>query len=205
MGNSVFPVLEDNPNVFCHAMDFSDNAIALLKADERFRGDRCNAFVWDISEAEIPEHAVPPRSCDFALCCFFLSAIPPEKQRSALSHIQRALKPDGKLLFRDYASGDLAEKRFAPSSQMDTHYFVRQDGTLSYFFDRQSLSELANYAGFTTEEVHEVERVVVNRKEEKVMHRRFLTGRFKPRAVTRAEYRSPAAPAKFDSDRLPAK
>lgn len=43
---------------------------------------------------------------------FVLSAISPEKMHAALANVARVLKPgSGRLLFRDYAQGDLAQER----------------------------------------------------------------------------------------------
>lgn len=43
---------------------------------------------------------------------FVLSAISPERMHAALANVARVLKPgSGRLLFRDYAQGDLAQER----------------------------------------------------------------------------------------------
>lgn len=55
-------------------------------------------------------------SADIAMLCFVLSAVAPHLQSRFLAHVWAALKPSGLLLFRDYADGDLAQKRFRPVS-----------------------------------------------------------------------------------------
>jgi hypothetical protein len=55
-------------------------------------------------------------SADVAMLCFVLSAVAPQSQPRFIQHVCAALKPSGLLLFRDYADGDLAQKRFRPVS-----------------------------------------------------------------------------------------
>ena len=92
--------------------------------------DNITAFVWDIlNPCPMVDLAV-----EFMSLVFVLSAIPPDKQPIAISNIDTVLKPGGVLFFRDYAHGDGAEKRFGSNSKLGERWFVRQDGTLSYFF-----------------------------------------------------------------------
>jgi ubiquinone/menaquinone biosynthesis C-methylase UbiE len=55
---------------------------------------------------------VPEGTVDFVTMVFVLSAISPSQMHSALLNIARLLKPGkGKVLFRDYARGDLAQDK----------------------------------------------------------------------------------------------
>jgi hypothetical protein len=49
------------------------------------------------------------------------------------------LKPGGMLLLRDYGQFDLAQFRFQDFQKMSENFYVRGDGTMAYFFERQQL------------------------------------------------------------------
>lgn len=106
---------------------------------------------------------------------FTLSAIAPEQHKVALSKLRSLLRPgEGVLIFRDYADGDLAQHRFKNRSKIRELYFVRQDGTLSYFFDEEEVEKTAKEAGLHTMCTRRVNRRIENRKEVKTMHRVFM-------------------------------
>ena len=69
------------------------------------------------------------------------------------------MKPGGVLLLRDYAQGDLAERRFAPSAKIEEHYYVRGDGTLTHFFGVEQMAEEMRAAGMQVESNALVEKV----------------------------------------------
>jgi methyltransferase-like protein 6 len=62
--------------------------------------------------------------CDLASLIFVLSAIHPEKHVIALKNIAAILKPNGKVIFRDYAENDHAMLRFKPGTKVDINYFI---------------------------------------------------------------------------------
>lgn len=184
VANCAFPLLHKNRSIFVYAFDFAPTAIRLIKESERYDHTRIRAFVWDFSSTPIHDVEAQQRgtlSSDYADICvlvFVLSAIPPEKHLNALRNLFILLKPGGKLLFRDYATGDLAQTRFSTRSRIDDNYFVRQDRTLSFFFDEQNVRLLATEAGFEELYVKRVSRLLENRKRKLRMDRVFLQAEF---------------------------
>lgn len=176
-GNCAFPLLGANPSFSVYMFDFAPQAVELVKSSEPYDEKRCHAFVWDFASGNSPPEPLPPPA-HFALVVFVLSAIPPVKQQTAVNALAKLLKPGGKLLFRDYATGDMAQKRFAKSSTIASNYFVRQDSTLSFFFDEDHLHQLMEGAGLTKIYVRRVHRTITNRKEKIEMERVFLQAEY---------------------------
>ena len=112
------------------------------------------------------------------LMLFMLSAMAPEVHAVCFKWAATLLKPGGRLLFRDYAAGDAAQRRFKAGNQVQGRLFVRKDGTLSYFFTHSELEALAEGAGLQTHSLRRVERQVTNRAEGNTMHRVFTTAEF---------------------------
>ncbi|KAH7702457.1 Methyltransferase-like protein [Aphelenchoides avenae] len=109
VGNTTFPLLQSNPRLYMHSCDFSATAIDILRGNELFDAQRCDPFVWDIT---IETDHIEPGSLDYVLCIYVLSAIPPEKQQTAVRNLVRLLKPGGMLLVKDYGRHDLTQLRF---------------------------------------------------------------------------------------------
>ena len=107
-----------------------------------------------------------------------LSAIKPTEFSRVLNDIHSVLKPGGRILFRDYAVNDMAMIRFGPGTKLGDRHYLRQDGTQSYFFERDSLRKLAEEAGFSVKELEQVERSTTNKKEGIDAKRIFLQGVF---------------------------
>lgn len=189
VANSVWPLLEVNDTLRIHAFDFSATAINLIRSRDDYDPRKVNAFVWDFckmpicSVSDIERNGLDENTADFATMIFVLSAVPPQLQYAGLVNIVSILKPGGRLLFRDYAAGDLAQSRFKSRSRIAENYFVRQDRTLSYFFDEAGLRKVMNEAGLEEVCIRRVPRRIENRKEGVVMERVFLQAEFRKRAT----------------------
>jgi len=194
VGNTLFPLLEENPDIYIYAVDFSPKAIELIQSSPKFDPKRCLPLVFDITESGIENH-LPNllNSSNFALLIFVLSAISPKKMPIALHNLFQCLKPNGRVLFRDYAVNDMAQMRFEKNKtdkeakKLEENFYVRGDGTRAFYFSLDYLRKLFEDAGFIVEDVNYIHKEVENRKEGKRMNRIFIQGRFmRPNSVIRS-------------------
>lgn len=62
------------------------------------------------------------------------------------------LKPGGRVIIRDYAVGDMAQARFDAKVEeprkLQEQLYLRQDGTMSYFFELNEMVRLFSDVGF---------------------------------------------------------
>uniref|UniRef100_UPI003AAFCEEB tRNA N(3)-methylcytidine methyltransferase METTL6 isoform X2 n=1 Tax=Centroberyx gerrardi TaxID=166262 RepID=UPI003AAFCEEB len=142
-----------------------------------YRPERCSAFQCDLIRDDLREN-VPEGSVDVVTLIFVLSAIHPDKMRLALENISRVLKPGGVVLFRDYGLFDHAMLRFKAGNKLGENFYVRQDGTRSYFFSKELLAELFEAAGLRSAANDYVLRETVNKKEGLCVPRVFLQSKF---------------------------
>lgn len=138
VGNSLLPLLALNRDCTAYACDFSPAAIELLRAAPAYAaaGPRVHAFVADVTRDALSA-TIPPRSLDAASMVFVLSALSPGTMRAALLNVASVLRVGGRVLFRDYARGDVAQDRLAARGkrqQIDDAFFVRGDGTRAFYF-----------------------------------------------------------------------
>lgn len=186
VGNLVYPALERNATLRMFACDFSKQAITFVKTHQNYadlsQSGRIQAFVSDIT-SETPFPLIGPESLDFITCVFVLSAIPPERHALVFRHFLALLKPGGCICFRDYAVGDLAQLRFQQAKEipkLEDYLYVRQDGTMSYFFSAAYMLELVNTSGgFKVDSLGIVERRTTNMKRGIDKARYFLQGVFR--------------------------
>ncbi|XP_047325112.1 uncharacterized protein LOC124928904 [Impatiens glandulifera] len=187
-GNTIFPLIATYPDIFIHACDFSTRAVNLVKAHKDFSEARVNAFVCDLTADDLSQN-IPPSSVDVVTMIFVLSAVSPEKMPLAIKNISKVLKPGGCLLFRDYATGDLAQERFICKDQkLSENFYVRGDGTRAFYFSEEFLANLFEENGFDMKESNICCKQVENRSREIVMNRRWIQAAFRLRgANTRLE------------------
>jgi len=79
------------------------------------------------------------------------------------------MKPNGVVLFRDYGMHDLTQLRFAKGQRLepDQPFYVRKDGTRSFFFTHEHLTSIVEAAGFRVISITTECRTIENRKEGK--------------------------------------
>lgn len=177
VGNCIFPLLEDDLSIFVYACDFSPRAVEFVKSNPLYLPERCSAFQCDLTKDDLREN-VPAGGVDVVTLIFVLSAIHPDKMKAALQNIFRVLKPGGIVLFRDYGLYDHAMLRFKAGSKLGDNFYVRQDGTRSYFFSKELLTELFEDSGFRCVANDYVLRETVNKKEGLCVPRVFLQSKF---------------------------
>ncbi|XP_058036191.1 tRNA N(3)-methylcytidine methyltransferase METTL6 isoform X2 [Ahaetulla prasina] len=145
VGNCLFPLLEEDLNMFAYACDFSPRAVEYVKQNPLYDAKRCKVFLCDLTKDDLVEN-VPLESVDVIMLIFVLSAIHPEKMHLVLNNIYKVLKPGKYVLFRDYGLYDHAMLRFKSACKLGENFYVRQDGTRSYFFS----DEMDPYTVFLT-------------------------------------------------------
>ncbi|KAJ1660045.1 hypothetical protein IWQ61_000976 [Dispira simplex] len=177
VGNFVFPVLEANDRLFFYACDFSPRAVEFVKAHPGYSSGRCHAFVCDLTKDPLTEE-IPAGTVDLVSMIFVLSAIPPEKMAEAVRNVYRVLKPNGKVLFRDYGIYDAAQLRFKPGSKLCENFYVRQDGTMAYYFSQEYLTQIFTDAGFKSISSEYVLRKTTNVKNNLEVDRIFVQAKF---------------------------
>lgn len=178
VGNFIWPVIERNPDVQVYACDFSPRAVNYVKENQSYDPARCHAFVCDITKDRLAD-TIARHSVDIVSSVFVFSALPPEKQAAVVANIVEILKPGGRILFRDYGLYDLAQLRFKPGHKLENNLYVRQDGTLSYYFSTQRLHELFVRHGGLVELANEyVFKKLVNAKQKLDSDRVFVQAKF---------------------------
>ncbi|KAF3278546.1 hypothetical protein TWF970_004553 [Orbilia oligospora] len=197
-GNTLFPILSSNknPNFHIHGADFSKTSIELIRSNELYtlhHPKHVSASVWDLGNADgvLPE-GIEPESLDVVILIFVFSALHPDQWAYAVNNVNKCLKKGGKVLFRDYGRGDLAQVRFKKGRFLQENFYIRGDGTRVYFFDRDELGNIFDPkykpqveedteredTGMNTVLLGVDRRMLVNRARKIKMHRCWLQGLF---------------------------
>ncbi|OUS43593.1 S-adenosyl-L-methionine-dependent methyltransferase [Ostreococcus tauri] len=186
VGNSVYPLIRANLNMRVTAVDCSPTAVATLEKSPEFDPRRVRALVVDASEVNSMVGRVNDASMDAVTAVFFLSALTASGMRNVAEEVRRVLRPNGVLLFRDYARGDVKNagdsSQFVPGLRVDSatesdQMYRRGDGTLAVFFEPSELNEVFVSVGLVGA-CEIVSHTVTNRKLGVTMERRFVQGRF---------------------------
>lgn len=179
-GNTLFPVLQtnENPDLRIIGVDFSKQAVEIVRTAEQFDSKYAQADVWDLAEptGQLPP-GVEPGSVDIVVMIFVFSALSPEQWKQAMLNLQKLLKPGGQILFRDYGRYDLTQLRFKGGRMLDENFYIRGDGTRVYFFTEEELHEIFGEY-FTVKKVATDRRLMVNRQRRIKMFRIWLQASF---------------------------
>jgi len=144
-----------------------------LKKNADYNEERVTAFVCDPTKEAIPDSIVALNYADIAVMVFFLSAVDPERMGAVLSNIYATLKPGGVVIVRDYGLYDMTQMRFINKRgrKLGENFYMRADGTRTYFFSKEVLASMFELAGFTTSIVKYNTRELRNRKRRLSMYR----------------------------------
>lgn len=185
VGNAVAHVIKhnQNPRLHIYCCDISSNAIETLKKRQFYADnqEKVTAFQADISDSDsldILSKKIGLEAVDTITMIFTLSALKPDVMRSTLSRLSSLLKPGGMFLFRDYAKNDLTQLRFKGRAYLDNNYYVRSDGTTSYFFTKDYVGSLFSSVGLTQLQLKDDNRILVNRSKALKMCRCWIQAKF---------------------------
>jgi len=160
------------------ASDISGEAVELLEWSvekqlmaESSSAVRLETTTWDLTKP-IPDESWLNRG-DFGTLIFTLSAIHPDYQLESLRNCVTTLKPNGRLLFRDYGAYDMIQERC--KKRVGEWTVIKLDGVLCTFYTVDRLSKLFQDAGLALDEPPRYCMVRnVNRKQQSEMLRVFI-------------------------------
>ena len=134
----------------------------------------------DLVHEELPEE-IGENTIDIALLVFVLSAIDPSNMATVMKKVFKSLKPGALLLFRDYGLYDMTQMRFVAKKRrkIEESFYVRADGTRTYFFSLDVFKELATAVGFEIEKLKYDTRELKNRKRMLTMYRVWVTAKLR--------------------------
>ncbi|XP_065367776.1 tRNA N(3)-methylcytidine methyltransferase METTL6 [Calliphora vicina] len=183
VGNFVYPLMEEleslgQLNNYFYACDFSPRAVEFVRSNPKYDENKIKAFQCDITTDSIHGN-IPADSLDIISMIFVLSAISPDKFDGVIKNLHKVLKSGGIVLFRDYGRYDMAQLRFKSGHKIADNFYMRQDGTRSYYFAEQELAKLFEENGFEILSNSYVHRRTLNVKEGIDVPRIFLQGKFR--------------------------
>jgi methyltransferase-like protein 6 len=183
--NSVIESSKDVSKNFCAFV--SDPSLERDETDTTFPQDVKAAHVQFLAEVNTNDEDIG--LADVVLMMFVLSAVPPKRVARFMKQICDATKCGGKVCFRDYALYDLPMMRLncvysrcCDADGKAPRLYERGDGTLSRFFNLDTVKEIFESAGFVAEELRYATVFNNNRK----------TGERLKRAFVHAVFRKPA-------------
>uniref|UniRef100_A0A1B0BW20 tRNA N(3)-methylcytidine methyltransferase n=1 Tax=Glossina palpalis gambiensis TaxID=67801 RepID=A0A1B0BW20_9MUSC len=184
VGNFVYPLIEELDvlhqanKFFYYVCDFSPRAVQFVRNHPLYDDKRILAFQCDITTEDIQQH-IAPCSIDIITMIFVLSAITPEKFLLVIKNLHKLLKINGVVLFRDYGLYDMAQLRFKSGHKIIDNFYMRQDGTRSYYFEKNELAKLFLASGFEILSNTYIHRRTLNVKEGIDVPRIYVQSKFR--------------------------
>ena len=126
-------------NDFPHTLQ--QNIKKKSKKNENYDESKVKAFECDIVNDKFPNE-ITKHGIDYGLMLFVLSSINPSHYVSLVSKIWDILNVNGYIFIRDYGIYDMAQLRFKKGSQLKNNFYVRNDGTRSYFFETKEIKSI---------------------------------------------------------------
>ncbi|KAJ8674275.1 hypothetical protein QAD02_005537 [Eretmocerus hayati] len=177
VGNLIYPLLEDGISFKkIYACDLSPRAIEFLMKHELFNPEKIHAFQADITTDGCFQEI--DAAVNVATFIFVLSAVHPDHFSKVISNVYHIMDKSGLVLFRDYGRYDMAQLRFKPGHKISENFYMRQDGTRSYYFSTEEIQSLFESQGFKTVNCSYVQRRTINPKENINVPRIFVQGKF---------------------------
>lgn len=169
--------VDQTNSLFVYCCDFSPKAVDLVKQNPMYNEKRCHAFSFDIT-SDWGSMPFALASLDIVTIIFVLSAVDPLFHKQIISNIKPFLKPSGTILFRDYGFLDLTQSRFKSGRCIKEKFYMRGDGTRSYFFEESEVDELFSGSGYKKVDLHVDRRLQVNRANKKKMYRIWIQAKY---------------------------
>ena len=115
-GSSTLPILRDNALAHVHATDPSATAVELTRRVCETSGFAARLSTEIQADDGAPLGGAAHGAFDVAMLVFTLSAVPRPDDEALIRRVAAALRPGGRLLFRDYGECDLRMLRDAASA-----------------------------------------------------------------------------------------
>ncbi|MCU0642053.1 MAG: class I SAM-dependent methyltransferase [archaeon] len=130
-GKTLISILKQSPKSVT-AVDFSQEAISRVKDSIPSQG--ITFLKADVTQISFNEEF------DVIICYYVLDNLLEKERKEAISKMRSALKPNGAILFEDFAVGDFREKEGIKN--IESHTFERNDGLICHFFMKKELESL---------------------------------------------------------------
>ncbi|CAJ0598819.1 unnamed protein product [Cylicocyclus nassatus] len=176
VGNMLFPLKAAFPELRVQGFDFSPRAIQMCSERAKELNTEIDLALVDLSTSS--KKSPFAAEADIATLIFVLSAIHPDKHAIAVKNMRNYVKTGGTVIVRDYGVNDYAMIRFKRGAKLAERFYVRQDGTRSYYFTLEELEELFKCAGFECVRKEYLHRQTVNHQKNLNVPRIFVQARF---------------------------
>lgn len=131
-GKTLIAIHRQNPEEI-YAIDFSNRAIEICK--EKFAHDDIKFEKMDVLDLKFEDN-----SFDAIVCYYVLNNLSKSERIKAVSEIYRVLKPEGIVLFEDFAVGDFRFKK--GGNLIGENTLIKANGLICHFFESNEIKAL---------------------------------------------------------------